>query len=167
MAGVNNQYGQGYYMNPNYIYYYNLPWDQTHGTNPDYANSLPLNQTFNRGSNGIFLQPPNQVFSSPNPAPHGNNNMSTSENEPFYNLPYGYVENNEHQVNNQVPSTNYNSNNTIHSPFIYQTLAQTPSAPTYPNNAAADMVPNATSHGCVIIIMNANVNLERLLSVIQ
>ena len=168
MAGVNNQSShsytssnssdQGYYTEPNCTY--SLPY----GTDPDYANSLLLDQTMNRGSNGNSFQPPNHVFFSSGPGPHDHHNIPTSENEPFYNPPYVYVEN-ENQANNSVPPMNYNSSNTVHSPFTYQTLAQTPPAPTYPNNAG--MVPNATNHGCVIIIMNANINLERLLSIVQ
>ncbi|CAG8591263.1 2823_t:CDS:10 [Paraglomus brasilianum] len=115
MAGVNNQSihsnytysipsDQGYYMDSNYTY--SLPWDQMHYTDPDYANSLP---PVSRGSNGIYLQPPSQVCFPSDTGPLDNNNISTSENEPFCTPPYGYVENNKNRVNNSVLPMNYNS----------------------------------------------------------
>jgi len=168
MAGVNNQSihnnytysipsDQGYYMDSNYTY--SLPWDQMHYTDPDYANSLP---PVSRGSNGIYLQPPSQVCFPSDTGPLDNNNISTSENEPFCTPPYGYVENNENRVNNSVLPMNYNSSNTVYSPFIYQTLGQMQSNYTFSNNASM-----MTCHGQVIIIMNADIDLERLLSIIQ
>jgi len=63
---------------------------------------------------------------------------------------------------------NYGSNNynepSIRCP-LPQTLSQTPYTSTFSNNAS--MVTNATSHGQVIIIINADIDLDKLLSIIQ
>ena len=67
---------------------------------------------------------------------------------------YGYIGNNENVVN--CSTMNYNPPS-VH----YQTLVQAP-----PFNSAGTMA-NAASHGCTVIIVKADINLERLMSIIR
>jgi len=168
MAGFNNQS-----INESYIY--NIPSDQIHKTDSNYTNSLPLNQTILMDSgytninqpisdfndiysyhdpNKISHQPLCQTFFSTGTGYLDNNNVYTGGNELMNTTPYGYVGN-----NNLTNST---------SPSIYylppQTLVQTPPASILSNNAGTT---NARSHAHVVIIMNADIDLERLLSIIQ
>ncbi|CAG8520426.1 9424_t:CDS:1 [Paraglomus brasilianum] len=170
MAGFNNQS-----IHENYAY--NIPSHHLHRMDSTYTNGHPLNQTIIMDSgyanmdqpirmdyNDIYprqdpskalQQPSGQAFFPPGTGHFDNNNVYAGRNEPTNATPYGYVENHD--------LTNYNSLPVYYPPP--QALVQTPSTSTPPNNAG--MTTNPRSHANIIIIMNADVNLERLLSVIQ
>ena len=134
----------------------------------NYTNSLPLNQPICMDSNGIYsyplcqayLQPPSQVI-LPSDTPLDNNNVYMGVNTQLNPAHYGYSTMNDgNRVNYDL--TDYNSPATHY--YLPQTSGQTPPASTRPNNAG--MTTNAT-RGYVVIIVRADINLERLLSIIQ
>ncbi|CAG8520384.1 9422_t:CDS:2 [Paraglomus brasilianum] len=96
-------------------------------------------------------QPPGQVFFPSGPGHFDNNDVYAGRNELINPTPYGYVENND--------LTYYNSLPVYHPPP--QPLAQTPSTSTPSNNAG--MMTNSKSHVHVVIITNADIDLEQLL----
>ncbi|CAG8611447.1 5183_t:CDS:1 [Paraglomus brasilianum] len=167
-------------------YTYSTPSDQVHSMDSNYTNTdgLPLNQLVMNsdcadmdqpicmGSNGIYSyplcqvysQPPSQVIIPSNTGPFDNNNVYTGVNTQLNSAHYGYVD--ENRVNYSTMNGDLTSYNppAIQYP-LPQTSGQIPPTPTRSNNAA--MTTNATSHGYVIIIVKADINLERLLSIIQ
>ncbi|CAG8534463.1 5824_t:CDS:1 [Paraglomus brasilianum] len=164
---------QAYSMDSNHAD--SLHWDQTYSTDPNSANSRPWDHTINSDPNAVYSyplgqQPSNQVFSSFTGS-LDSNNVYADVNVQLNTTPYGYVEQNEDQIINPNPisPTDYNLTD-YNSPAIHyplpQTLIQTPPTSTLANNTG--IMTNATSHhGCVIIIMKADINLEKLLSIIQ
>jgi len=182
MAGFNNeliyesntyniQSNQGHSMDPNYTN--SLPWDQMHGTDPNYANRFPPDQIIstalltanhsNQPPSQASLQPPSQAFSFSNTRPLDHNSICLGVNEP---LNYRYVENNENRVNYLTRNHNLNNHRepSIRCP-ISQISGQTQSTTTF--SSSASMITIATSHGQSIITINGDINVERLLSVIQ
>ncbi|CAG8655258.1 9026_t:CDS:1 [Paraglomus brasilianum] len=164
MAGVNNQTNNGSYANdiPSdqmYVVDANgLPLDRVHSnSNSMDANSIPLDQTVGgEFSNNYSYQPLFQASSSQAAFLwNTNDNIHTRGNEQLNTTSYGYVENNENLVNNSS-SIYYPPSNSI---------VQALSTSTLSNNSG--MTTNATSHGCIVIVMKADANLERLLSIIQ
>ena len=162
MTGVNNQTNYGSYtygipLDQMYVvdsnYTNSPPLDDVHSMDSNYANSLPLvgGEFSNNYSYPLFqasTQPTNQAAFLWD----ANNNMYTGGNEQLNATPYEYVENNENQVNNlYYPPPN--------------SLVQASSTSTLSNNSG--MITNATNHGCIVIVMKADANLERLLSIIQ
>ena len=149
-----------------------LHWNQTYSLDPDYANGCPLNQTVNSDPNVVYSyplgqQPSSQVFFSSNVGPLDNNNGYTDVNAQLNTTACGYVEHND-EINNPISPTDYNLTD-YNSPAIHyplpQTPVQTPSSSALANNTG--ITTNAASHGCVIIIMKADIDLEKLLSIIQ
>ena len=126
-------------------YTYGIPSDQINANIPLVGGELrnhysyPLFQASTQPSNqAAFLW-------------DANNNIYVGGNEQLNPTSYGYVRNNENRVNNSF--------------FPPHSLVQTSSTSALANNSG--MITNATSHGCIIIIMKADANLERLLSIIQ
>jgi len=164
-------------FNHEYEHIYNIPSNQMRTMGPNYTNNLPLNQTIVMDSgytnmhqpNSIdfndiyscqdpskaFYQPPSQVSFPSGIGYLDNNNVYTGGNELMNTMPYGYVENND--------LTGYISPSTYYPPP--QTSVQTQSTSIPSNNAG--MKTNTRNHVHVVIIMNADFNLEKLLSVIQ
>ena len=114
-------------------------------------------------SNNIYFhQTPSQVILPSDTGPLDNNNVYTGVNTQLNSAHYGYSTMNDgNRVNYDL--TDYNSPATHY--HLPQTSGQTPPASTHPNNAG--MTTNATSHGYVVIIVRADINLERLSSIIQ
>ena len=183
----NISFGQVQNMNSNYTD--NLPLNPTIFMDSGRANMDSID------SNDIhFYQAPNQAIFPSDTGFLDYDNVSADGNEPL-NTAYGDVGNSENGVN--YSTMNYNSNNynsSFVSYPIHQTLVQTPSTSsgfptdydlnsyggpsihrplsqtseqtsTFSNNAS--MVTSATSHGQVIIIVNADIDLEKLLFTIQ
>ena len=142
--------------------------DQMHNMDSNYADSLPLDQTAGVDFSDVYSYPhfqaPTQPSSQASFLVDSNNNVCMGVNPAHY----GYVEQNGNPVNDTVPPINYTLRNynppSIHYP-LPQALNQTPANTTLSNNAG--MMRNATNYGCVIIIMKADINLEKLLSIIQ
>ena len=164
-AGINCQSIHGSYI-------YSTPSDQVLSMDSNHTNGLPLNQPIMSSgyvdmdqpicmdSNGIcsyplcqvYSQPPSQAILPSDTSPLDNNNVHTSGNTQSNPVHYGYS-----AMNDDL--TNY-----IHHP-LPQTSGQTPPTSTRPYNTG--MTTNTTSHGYVVIIVKADIDLGKLLSVIQ
>ncbi|CAG8509412.1 10765_t:CDS:1 [Paraglomus occultum] len=151
---------------------YSIPLDQMRSADTDYVGVLPSNQIPILNSNyanansmdfndACFYQSLSQDFRPSDIGPLDSNGIYMDVNESLSAERHEYVENNENRINDA--SMDYYSNSDIE-PSVRYLLPQTPdqaqSAAIFSNNAA-------TSHRQVIIIMNADINLERLLSIIQ
>jgi len=146
-------------MDSNNVYSY-LPCQASHSRPFCQAPSLPTSQAF---------------FPS-DTSPLDNNGIDTGRNEQLNIRPYGYVENNGNRINYSTMNYGLTNDNRVNystmnhglinnnSPFITQTSGQTQSTSTFSNNES--MTAN-TAHGNVIIIIKSNINLEKLLSIIQ
>ncbi|CAG8569532.1 10680_t:CDS:1 [Paraglomus brasilianum] len=163
----------------------NLPLNQTIITDSGHANMSSMD------SNDIyFYQPPSQaIFPSDtglldytynNDSTDGNGPLNSENRVNYSTINYNLNDCNPSSVSYpivqliQTPSrssallSNYDLNNNREPSIrhsLSQTVGQTQSTPTFSNNAS--MMTNATSHRQVIIIMNADINVERLLSIIQ
>ena len=178
MAGVNDQSNQENYaysipfnhmrsMDPNHDQMRSMPLDYV-----NYANCPLLDPTINNATyfyplGQASFQPPSQEPFSSVTGLFDHNGIFIGVNEPLLNTThYGYTENNENRVSGSIIAMNDNLIND-NPPSVYYTLSHSSvqAPPTRSNNAS--MTTNAASHGQVIIIMNADINVERLLSIIQ
>ena len=91
------------------------------------------------------------------------NNIYMGVNESLNAENYEYIGNNENEANYSTMNYNYNPHSTYYS--FPQTSNQTPHTSTRSNNAG--VTTNATSHGCIVIIIKPDINLEKLLSFIR
>ncbi|CAG8520339.1 9420_t:CDS:2 [Paraglomus brasilianum] len=148
-------------------YTYNIQSDQLHSMDSNCTNDLPSNQTIMdqpiiMDYNGIHSyhtspQPPGQDSFPSDIGLFDNNGVYIGGvNESLNTENYGYVGNNENVVN--CSTMNYNPPS-VH----YQTLVQTPPTTTPFNNAGT--LANAASHGCTVIIVKADINLERFFGI--
>ena len=135
-------------MDSNNVYSY-LPCQASHSRPFCQAPSLPTSQAF---------------FPS-DTSPLDNNGIDRGRNEPLNTRPYGYVENNGNRINYSTMNYGLTNDNPSIRCSLPQTSNQTQSTSTFSNNAS--MKTNTASHGNVIIIINSNINLEKLLSIIQ
>ena len=130
-------------------------------TDLNYANANSISMD---SSDTNLYQPP--VLPSSDIGSLYHNGVYTGVNEPLNTEYYEYAENNENRVNDATVSddlNNYSSTSVYHP--APQTSDQTQSTSTFSNNAS--MVTIATSHGQAVIIMNGDIDLERLLVFIQ
>ncbi|CAG8473446.1 2224_t:CDS:1 [Paraglomus brasilianum] len=176
--GVNksvNTENYGYIRNNENVVKY-IQSDQLNSMDSNCTNDLLLNQTtmdqpIVMNYNGIHSyhhnqtppQPPGQDSFPSNIGPLDHNGIYMGVNESLNTESYGYIRNNENVVNYSNMNCNCNSPLVHHS--LPQTSSQMPYTSTRFNNAG--VMTNATSHGCIVIIMKADINLENLLSIIQ
>ena len=125
----------------------------TYNMDPNYTNA---NMGSMDADDIYFHQPPSQVIFPSDTGHLDNNNVYAGVNTQQNSEYYGYSTTNDDLTDSNPPATHYH---------LPQTSGRIPPRFTRSNNAG--MTTNATSHGYVVIIMNADISLERLLSIIQ